>query len=103
MIARTRRSLAAAPTPMAGLALGIASLGWCGENAGQFDGRLQLLGAAIAAVLDRQQADELEGDGRPSLAAVGKEAGFKVTKTQFDAAWPQYVDSLGADDEDQDD
>ena len=51
MIARTRRSLAAAPTPMAGLALGIASLGWCWENAGQFDGRLQLLGAAIAAVL----------------------------------------------------
>ena len=38
MIARTRRSLAAAPTPMAGLALGIASLGWCWENAGQFDG-----------------------------------------------------------------
>ena len=51
MIARTRRSLAAAPTPLAGLALGIASLGWCWENAGQFDGRLQLLGAAIAAVL----------------------------------------------------
>ena len=51
MIARTRRSLAAAPTPMAGLALGIASLGWCWENAGQFDGRLQLLGGAIAAAL----------------------------------------------------
>ncbi|MGY3944860.1 TDT family transporter [Aeromonas tecta] len=51
MIARTRRSLASAPTPMAGLALGIASLGWCWENAGQFDGRLQLLGGAIAAVL----------------------------------------------------
>ena len=51
MIARTRRSLASAPTPMAGLALGIASLGWCWENAGQFDGRLQLLGAAIAAAL----------------------------------------------------
>ncbi len=51
MIARTRQSLGKAPTPMAGLALGIASLGWCWENAGHFDGRLQLLGAAIAAVL----------------------------------------------------
>ncbi|MGL5974045.1 MAG: TDT family transporter, partial [Aeromonas sobria] len=51
MIARTRKSLAAAPTPMAGLALGIASLGWCWENAGHFDGRMQLLGAAVAAVL----------------------------------------------------
>ena len=51
MIARTRKSLGKAPTPMAGLALGIASLGWCWENAGQFDGRMQLLGAAVAAVL----------------------------------------------------
>ncbi|PJG60781.1 TDT family transporter [Aeromonas cavernicola] len=51
MIARTRQSLGKAPTPMAGLALGIASLGWCWENAGPFEGRVQLLGAAIASVL----------------------------------------------------
>jgi hypothetical protein len=67
--------------------------------------KTDLIVAAIGAVLDRQQADELEGDGRPKVAAVGKQAGFKVTKTQFDAAWPQYVDSLGTDDDsdDQDD
>lgn len=57
---------------------------------------------AIAAVLERQDAEELEGDDRPKLAAVGKQVGFKVTKTQFDAAWPQYVESLGADDEEED-
>ncbi|MGL5661081.1 MAG: TDT family transporter [Aeromonas sp.] len=51
MIARTRKSLASAPTPMAGLALGIGSLGWSWENAGHFNGSMQLLGAAIAAVL----------------------------------------------------
>ncbi|MGL4715006.1 MAG: TDT family transporter, partial [Aeromonas sp.] len=51
MIAKTRKSLAGAPTPMAGLALGIASLGWCWENAGQFDGNIQLLGAGVAAAL----------------------------------------------------
>ena len=75
------------------------------QSKSQSVNKTDLIIAAIAAVLDRQQADELEGDGRPSLAAVGKEAGFKVTKTQFDAAWPQYVDSLGADDDndDQDD
>ncbi|WP_290919780.1 TDT family transporter [Halodesulfovibrio sp.] len=39
------------PTPTAGLALGIASLGWCWENAAPFQGYAQLTGAGIAAVL----------------------------------------------------
>ncbi|MBY0443894.1 MAG: TDT family transporter [Burkholderiales bacterium] len=43
--------LASTPTPMAGLALGIASLGWCWENGGDFNGNAQILGAAIAIVL----------------------------------------------------
>lgn len=81
---------------------GVVGLDFQGEEGGVTD-KTGLIIAAIAAVLDRQQADELEGDGRPKLAAVGKQAGFKVTKTQFDAAWPQYVDGLGADDEGQDD
>lgn len=43
--------LAAAPTPMAGLALGIASLGWCWENSGLFAGQAQRLGAVIATAM----------------------------------------------------
>jgi tellurite resistance protein TehA-like permease len=39
------------PTPTAGLALGIASLGWCWENAAPLQGYAQLTGAAIAATL----------------------------------------------------
>ncbi|TCV99828.1 TDT family transporter [Biostraticola tofi] len=39
------------PTPMAGLALGIASLGWCLENALALSGAGQLAGAVIAALL----------------------------------------------------
>lgn len=39
------------PTPLAGLALGIASLGWALENLGFFHGIMQELGATIAAVL----------------------------------------------------
>jgi len=39
------------PTPTAGLALGIASLGWCWENAAPLGGYGQLTGAAIASVL----------------------------------------------------
>lgn len=81
---------------------GVVGLDFQGDE-GSVANKTDLIIAAIAAVLDRQQADELEGDGRPKLAAVGKQAGFKVTKTQFDAAWPQYVDGLGAEDEGQDD
>ncbi|GHA16180.1 TDT family transporter [Oceanisphaera arctica] len=51
MLTRSRNRFAAAPTPMAGLALGIASLGWCWENTGLFSGGAQALGAAIAAAL----------------------------------------------------
>ncbi|WP_226911382.1 TDT family transporter [Gallaecimonas mangrovi] len=48
---RNLTRFAGAPTPMAGLALGIGSLGWCWENTGLFDGRAQALGAVIAGVL----------------------------------------------------
>ncbi len=39
------------PTPMAGLALGVASLGWCMENALPLHGFGQLTGAVIASCL----------------------------------------------------
>ncbi|WKE64787.1 TDT family transporter [Gallaecimonas kandeliae] len=51
MFAFSRQRLAAAPTPMAGLALGIASLGWSWESAAPLGGHAQALGAAVAAVL----------------------------------------------------
>lgn len=41
----------AAPTPMSGLALGIASLGWAWESFINFNGYSQYLGAALASVL----------------------------------------------------
>ncbi|WP_417883795.1 TDT family transporter [Vibrio rumoiensis] len=43
--------IAGAPTPMAGLALGIASLGWCWENALPLNGYAQHWSAGIASVL----------------------------------------------------
>ncbi|MDC5703390.1 TDT family transporter [Vibrio europaeus] len=51
MIKAAKAKVMGAPTPMAGLALGIASLGWCWENAAPFDGYAQWSGAAIASVL----------------------------------------------------
>lgn len=40
-----------APTPIAGLALGISSLGWCWENVYAFNGLAQWAGAVIAGFL----------------------------------------------------
>lgn len=51
MIRATKKKVAATPTPMAGLALGIASLGWCWENAVALGGYGQLAGAAVASLL----------------------------------------------------
>ncbi|MGF1747593.1 MULTISPECIES: TDT family transporter [Vibrio] len=54
MIATAKRAhhkMKSAPTPMAGLALGIASLGWCWENAGDFHHVAQWSSAAVASVL----------------------------------------------------
>ena len=62
--------------------------------------RTDLIVDAIAAVVERDDTDDLEGDGRPKVAAVSKEAGFKVTKTQFEEAWPKFVDSIGDDEGD---
>lgn len=51
MIRAIKKKVAGAPTPMAGLALGIASLGWCWENGADLGGYGQLTGTAIASVL----------------------------------------------------
>lgn len=51
MIQKTKAKVMAAPTPMAGLALGIASLGWSWENAIELQGYGQWMSAGIASVL----------------------------------------------------
>lgn len=51
MIRTAKNKVMGAPTPMAGLALGIASLGWCWENAADLHGAGQWTGAALASVL----------------------------------------------------
>lgn len=61
-----------------------------------------LIMAAIKVVMERQDPEELAGDSRPKVAAISKQAGFKVTKEQFEAVWPQFVESLGADDKEED-
>ena len=51
MLRRTQYRLTRVPTPMAGLALAIASLGWCWENATSLAGAAKWSGALIAGVM----------------------------------------------------
>ncbi|MBW3697999.1 TDT family transporter [Vibrio sp. T187] len=51
MIRRLKNTVMGAPTPMAGLALSIASLGWCWENVLDSNGYVQWASAAIGGVL----------------------------------------------------
>lgn len=51
MIRTAKAKVTGAPTPMAGLALGIASLGWCWENYAPLNGYGQLSGAIIASLM----------------------------------------------------
>ncbi|WP_289535018.1 hypothetical protein [Pseudomonas sp. SO81] len=81
---------------------GVVGLESADEDGGSQEELTGLIVAAIAAVMERQDPAELGGDGRAKVGAVAKQAGFKVTKVQFDEAWPKYVDGLGADDEDKD-
>lgn len=46
-----RRGLATLPTPLAGLALGVASLGWGWEHALDLAGTAQFIGAYVGAIL----------------------------------------------------
>jgi tellurite resistance protein TehA-like permease len=51
VIITTKEKLINAPTPMAGLALGIGSLGWCWESFTDLNGMGQIIGAIIAGCL----------------------------------------------------
>lgn len=50
-VKNAHHKLKAVPTPMAGLALGIASLGWCWENALELHHGAQWTGAVVASIL----------------------------------------------------
>lgn len=49
---------------------------------------------AIEAVLTRGDADDLEADGTPKLAAVKKQAGMGITKAEFEIAFEAIKASL---------
>lgn len=57
-------------------------------------GRQALIVAAIEAVIEKDEADSLDANGKPKLAAVKAAAGFNLSKSDLDAAWAVFTASL---------
>lgn len=56
-----------------------------------------LLVAAIERIIEADNPESLDANGRPKLAFLKKEAGMGVTKSEADAAWAEFVKSLEED------
>jgi hypothetical protein len=64
------------------------------EDEEEGDSKATLILKAVEAVIDRNDADEVDATGRPKLAAVKKQAGFGVTKAEMDVAFEAFEKSL---------
>lgn len=64
------------------------------EEEEEGDDKSALILKAVEAVIERNDADEVDTNGRPKLAAVKKQAGFNVTKVELDAAFDAFEKSL---------
>lgn len=65
------------------------------SNGGPIDEKQVLIVEAITRIMERDDGDELDGEGNPKLDAVKKEAGFGVTKKQMTDALAVFIESLG--------
>ncbi len=53
-----------------------------------------LIVEAIERLVEADDPNSLESNGRPKLANLKKEAGVNITKSEADAAWSVFVASL---------
>ena len=72
----------------------LVGLGGHQEQAPQDSNKAALLAKAIEAIVARGNAEEVENSGKPTLKAVKVEAGYTVSRTELDAAWDKFTDSL---------
>lgn len=54
-----------------------------------------LIVAAIEKLIDANEPDTLNNNGRPKIEALRDTAGVGITKEEADAAWAQFVAGLG--------
>lgn len=80
----------------AAIAAGCKLLGLGGhkEQAPQESHKAALLAKAIEAVVARGNAKEVDNSGKPTQKAINAEAGYTVSRTDLDAAWDKFTDSL---------
>lgn len=62
------------------------------DQAGSENGALII--KAIEAIIERDDADDLDATGRPTLKALKAAVGFNVTRGQANSAWDHFQDSL---------
>ena len=56
--------------------------------------RTGLIVEAIAKLVEENNSEKLQANGRPTIEAVKEAAGFNVTKKMYDDAWGVFTDSL---------
>lgn len=62
------------------------------DQAGSKNGALII--KAIEAIVERDDADDMDATGKPTLKALKAQAGFNVTRAQLNDAWDHFKDSL---------
>lgn len=55
---------------------------------------------AFEALMDKNARDDFTGTGMPKLAAVTREAGFRVDKTELNKAWQVRADRIALEEAD---
>ncbi|KTT33821.1 hypothetical protein SB18R_03290 [Pseudomonas oryzihabitans] len=60
----------------------------------------QLIIQAIEAIIQADQPESFDENGRPLIEVVKKQAGFNITKREYDAAWVDFEESLNQPDGD---
>lgn len=72
----------------------IVGIGEHAEPDGDDGSKLALIVTAIEKLVEANDPETLDGEGRPKLAAVKKTAGIGIKKEELDAAWAKFVTDL---------
>lgn len=64
-------------------------------SSGQFD-RKQTIADAINAMMDGDDTEDFNGDGKPNLKRLGSRVGFQVERAEADAIFDELTKAGGA-------
>lgn len=64
------------------------------EDGGEDHGSAAVILRAVETIVERDDKEELDGAGRPTLKAIKTQAGMNVTRAQLNDAWDAFQESL---------